>query len=108
MLNEFVNNSSDEELVKDRDKSGLVQKEIQVHTKNGVITRKQWVKASEAKGSDAKYKSGDLVTVNGKSVKILKIMPDDGKGVRYQVEKDDIISHVSEEAISGKLLLTTR
>ena len=63
MLNQFINNSSDEELLKSlvgdevhvdqeelekaMNKAGLVQKEVQVHTQHGVHTRKQWVKASD-------------------------------------------------------------
>lgn len=43
-----------EPLVKAMGKQGLVQKEVQVKGKNGkVFTRKQWVKASEAKDSTA-------------------------------------------------------
>lgn len=38
-----------EELVKAMNKQGLVQKEVTVQGKNGTFTRKQWVKASEAK-----------------------------------------------------------
>lgn len=41
-----------EELIKAMNKQGLVQKEVQVKTRNGVITRKQWVKAGEDQKSD--------------------------------------------------------
>ena len=70
-------------LLKAMNKSGLVQKEVQVKGKNGqTFTRKQWVKAGEdvsqpkqnktqedkPAGNSAKYKAGDEVTVNGKTV----------------------------------------
>lgn len=42
-----INAISDVNICKSLNKLGLVQREIQVNTKHGVITRKQWVKASE-------------------------------------------------------------
>lgn len=48
-----------EELVKAMNKQGLVQKEVTVQGKNGTFTRKQWVKASEAKSSTKDTKSSD-------------------------------------------------
>lgn len=77
MLNvNFINSGSDEALLKamskdeyreyDQDelekamnRQGLVQKEVTVQGKHGQFTRKQWVKASEDKGSDKSLKANN-------------------------------------------------
>lgn len=60
-LNIFVNNNSDDALCKALDKAKLVQKEVQVQTKNGMVTRKQWVKAGEEPKTDKPAKKAEEV-----------------------------------------------
>lgn len=120
-LNQFIDTGADNATVNDMKKSiareedlqkamnraGLVQKEVQVKGKNGqMFTRKQWVKASDAQdtsnagntnsSSIKDVKVGDTLTINGQSVKVLKV-----NDSNYLVkDKDGIVSHVSKKAVN--------
>lgn len=64
----------DEELVKAMNRQGLVQKDVQVRSKHGVFTRKQWVRVGEAKSTV----SSKSTTKGGseKNKKLLASAPD--------------------------------
>lgn len=91
ILNEFIQGSSDEnllkslptegiseDLIKAMNKAGLVQKEVQVRGKNGqTFTRKQWVKASDTQSDKSSSKS------QGKEDKNTAIIVDGGSITHY-------------------------
>ena len=83
ILNEFIQGSSDEnllkslptegiseDLIKAMNKAGLVQKEVQVRGKNGqTFTRKQWVKASDAQTQTAQPKQSSASGITEDDIK---------------------------------------
>lgn len=127
-LNQFIDTGADNATVNDMKKSiareedlqkamnraGLVQKEVQVKGKNGqMFTRKQWVKASDAQdagnagnissSSIKDVKVGDTLTINGQSVKVLKV-----NDSNYLVkDKDGIVSHVNKKAVNDGIAKKT-
>lgn len=99
-----------EDLIKAMNKQGLVQKDVTVQGKNGkTFTRKQWVKASDAKGSQSTSQSsqqsvddikvGQMLHLKGKTFKVLKVNSD-----TFTVKNDqDIVTKISKQYVSDNL-----
>ena len=100
-----------EDLIKAMNKQGLVQKDVTVQGKNGkTFTRKQWVKASDAKSTDNtgngdqsskdidNIKVGQHLHMNGEVYRILKINP---TGNRWNLD-EFVVGELSKDGRVGR------
>lgn len=83
-----------EELSKAMNRSGLVQKEVQVQGKNGqTFTRKQWVRASEAQSSSKQPKAQE-------DTKDKQVSSVSQKGYRVSINNGDVMINTMTKPIS--------
>lgn len=105
ILKSFDVEHPSEELVKAMNRQGLVQKEVQVKGKNGqTFTRKQWVKASEAKSDTSQHAKGSPVDISKFSFKNY-LNPDGQNKDGYKTYRDTLqsVAKETEKAVSNVL-----